>query len=199
VRRHPDDAHVDEARTITARLRQEAQAKAARQAEQVAWDATDRKSKAALQDFLSRYANGVHAQDARGLISGIEREESDALAATQQASRAAADQQSVARFLAAYEAAYNRLDLKTLQGMWNPMPKKVLDETSRQFRDLKSLTFQMRPLGQATVNGDSAVVACTRTLSLVTKSGDRPSNNERVRVSLRRAGSGWVISSIDAF
>ncbi len=211
VRKHADGAHVDEARTMAARLRQEAQSNAARQAEQAAWDVTDKANKAALQNFVSRYGNGVHAQEARGLISGIERQESEAIAATQrakelkdreqeQANRAAADQQSIGRLLAAYTEAYNRMDLKTLQDIWDPMPKNVSDSTGRQFRGSKSLAFQMSPLGQAAVNRDSAVITCTRTLTLIPRTGERlPSVNERVRVTLKRVGPGWLISSIDVF
>jgi PEGA domain len=215
VRKHPDGAHVDEARTIMTRLRQDAQANAARQAEQAAWDATDKTNKAALQEFLSRYVNGAHGQEARGLISGVEKQESDALASAlrakelkskelrdkeqEQANRAAADQQSIVQFLAAYEAAYNLKDLKTLQGMWKAMRKSDSDATSRQFRDARSLTFQMRPIGQAVINGDSALINCTRVLSLISKDGQRPPVvNERVLVTLNRVGSGWAISSIAA-
>jgi len=210
VRRHPDGAHVDEARATVTRLRQEAQASAARQAEQSAWDATDKNNKAALQAFLSRYGNGAHAQEAHGLVSGIEKREADELAAAQrakdlrtkeqdQAKQAAVEQQAIVRVVAAYADAYNQMDLKALQSIWSSMPKAVADGTRNQFRDAKSLTYQMTPAGQPSINGNTATIACTRVLRLVTKGGDRlPPVNERVRVTLTRSASGWGISSIDA-
>jgi hypothetical protein len=210
VRKHPDGVHLDEARAAVARLHQEAQASAARQAEQSAWDATDKNNKAALQAFLSRYGNGAHAQDAHGLVSGIEKREADELAAAQrakdlrareqdQAKQAAAEQQAIGRVLTAYADAYNQMDLRALQGIWSSMPKAVADGTRNQFRDARSVTYQMTPTGQATISGNSATITCTRVLRLVTKGGDRlPPVNERVRVTLTRSASGWGISSIDA-
>jgi hypothetical protein len=56
----------------------------------------------------------------------------------------------------------------------------------------------MTPVGPAVVNGDSAVVTCTRTLSMVPRSGQRPpSVSERIRVTLKRAGGNWLISAIE--
>jgi len=200
---------VDEARNTIAHLRQEAQANAARQADQSAWEGADRSSKAALQGYLSRFPNGAHAQEARGLIAGFEGKEAEAQAAAQrvkeardkeveQANRLAADQQSIARFFTAYSQAYTRMDLSAIEAMWSSMPRNVAEITSRQFRDARSLTFQMTPVGPAVVNGDSAVVTCTRTLSMVPRSGQRPpSVSERIRVTLKRAGGNWLISAIE--
>jgi hypothetical protein len=187
----------------------QAEQTAARQAEQTAWDSTDKTKKATLQDFLNRNPNGPHAPDARGLIAGIEKE-AEAIASAQRAkeqkdkeqeqtSRALADQQSISKALAEYEAAYNRMDLKTLQAIWNPMPKDSVEKIGAQFRNARAIMFRMMPVGQPIVNGDSATVDCTRTTSFTAKTGERLSPvNDRVRVTLSRASSGWVIRSITA-
>ena len=73
IRRHPGGAHVEEARNRAAQIRQQAQLNTARQAEQTAWNALDKTRKSAVQEFLTRYGNGAHAQDARALIAGMEK------------------------------------------------------------------------------------------------------------------------------
>jgi eukaryotic-like serine/threonine-protein kinase len=214
VRKHPGGAYIDGARTRIAQLRQQIQADAARQAEQTAWDSLDKSRKAAIQDFLSRYGSGPHQQDARALITEMEKREADALAAAraaaeqqrlseakakdqEQAGRVLADQQSITRVLDQYEKAYNAKDLRSLQGIWRGMPKTVSDPLGAQFRYAKSMAFQMRPAAPPVVNGDTATVTCTRSLDLTTPDNQKVnSGNERVRVTLDRAGAVWVIRSI---
>jgi hypothetical protein len=211
IRKHPGGANVEEARGRLAQLRAQMDAAAARQAEQTAWNGIDKNNKAALQDFLSRYGAGSHAQDARGLIAGIEKQEADAIAAAQrlkdqkpkepdQAPAASPDFQSIERTLSAYEAAYNAKDLKSLESVWRGMPKSMADATRREFGDAKAISFQIRPLEKPTINGDSATVNCTRTLSLTMKNGRaQDMAGERVRVKLGRSASGWLIQSITPY
>ncbi len=212
IRKHPGGANVEEARGRLAQLRAQMDAAAARQAEQTAWNGIDKNNKAALQDFLSRYGSGVHAQDARGLIAGIEKQEAEAIAAAQRLKEqkpkepdqappaVSADSQSIERTLSAYETAYNAKDLKSLESLWQGMPKGMADATRREFGDAKAISFQIRPLEKATINGDSATVNCTRTLSLTMKNG-RAQNmaGERVRVKLGRSAAGWLIQSITPY
>jgi ketosteroid isomerase-like protein len=177
----------------------------------VAWNAVDKGNKAALQDFLSRYGAGPHAQDARGLIAGIEKQQADAIAAAQrpkeqkpkepdQPNPAVADVQSIQRTLSSYEAAYNAKDFKALQSVWQSMPKNMAAATRREFGDAKAISFQIHAVERPSINGDSATVNCTRTLSLTTKFGQRQDiAGERVKVTLSRAGTGWLIQSITPF
>ena len=81
IRKHPGGAHVEEARNRATQIRQQAQVNAVRLAEQTAWNALDKTRKSAVQEFLTRYGNGAHAQDARALIAGMEKEEAEAEAA----------------------------------------------------------------------------------------------------------------------
>jgi tetratricopeptide (TPR) repeat protein len=208
IRKHPGGANVEEARGRLAQIRSQTDAAAARQAEQTAWNGIDKNNKAALQDFLSRYGAGSHAQDARGLIAGIEKQEAEAIAAAQrvkpkepdQAPAVSPDYQSIERTLSAYEAAYNAKDLKSLESVWQSMPKSMADATRREFGDAKAISFQIRPLEKPAINGDSATVNCTRTLSLTMKNGRaQDMAGERVRVKLGRSAAGWLIQSITPY
>jgi serine/threonine-protein kinase len=189
LQKHPGGANAPEAQRLLERLE---------------WDATNRNSKTALQQFLSRYGDGSHAQEARSLLAGIEKLEADELTAAQrakdQATRTANDLQAVSGALKAFEDAYNRRDLAQLQQLWNPMPKNIVESYRNQFREAKALAFHMKPTGAPSLNGDTATVICTRTLSFTARSGDRPpETNERVRVTLERTGSTWAIRSITPF
>ena len=215
LNRHSNGAHAAEARNRENQLRQQQQANAARQAEQTVWDATDKSRKASLQDFLSRFGNGAHAQDARTLISGFDKQEADALASRrakelqdkerrdreqEAATRGAADEQAVARTIGSFETSFNGMDLRGLQAIWVDIPKATADALDNQFRAARAVTYQLTPLGRATINGTSATVNCSRSLTVVLKSGQRvPPAQDMVRVALERAGNRWVIRSLTPY
>ena len=200
----PGGAHADEARSQAARLRQEAQESAAHQAEVSAWQNTDQNSKAALQDFLSRYESGPHAIQARELLARIAKQESDALAAQaeqrakeEEANRLIADRLAIQRTLRDYEAAYNRRGLDALQKLWtltSPQWREFLIE----FADAKSVVYRLEPLETPHITNGSATVNCARKLQMTYKLGRPPPEiDDRVRVTLTRRGSGWIILSFD--
>jgi hypothetical protein len=220
LRRHATGAHAPDARNRADQLRQQALANAARQADQAAWDATDQTRKASLQDYLRRFATGAHAQEAQGLISGIDNKQAatDRLAAQQakeqqakdqQAkeqlakeqeakNRAAAEVQAINRTISDYEAAYNNMRITDLERIWTGMPKPTRDNISAQFRDARSVTFKLTPVGQPVITGNSAVVDCARTSGMTPKSGPTPAPvSVRVTVTLERSGPGWVIRSMN--
>jgi len=189
LRKHPGGANSAEAHRALERLE---------------WNAINRTSKAALLQFLSRHGDGSHAQEARSLLAGIEAADVEELAAAQrtkeQAARTANDLRTVADTLKAFENAYNRRDLAELQRLWNPMPKVVADNFRDQFRQAKELAFRLQPSAAPSPSGNTATAVCTRTLSFTARTGQRPpETSERVRVTLDRAGSEWVIRSIVAF
>ena len=69
LRTHPDGEHADTAKTLLTRLRQQeqqaAQENAARAADQNAWAATDQTAKHRSENYVNRFGNGAHAQEAR--------------------------------------------------------------------------------------------------------------------------------------
>jgi hypothetical protein len=219
LKRHATGAHAADARSRADQLRLQQAANTAKQADQAAWEATDRNSKASLQDYLRRFANGAHAQEAQGFISGLDKQAADKAAADkaaadktsadkvaadraaqakEQARAAAAEIQAVNGTIKAYETAYNDMKLADLQRIWPGMPKTTRDSTSAQFRDAKTVSFKLEPIGQPMVSGNSATVTCTRTSSMVPKSGKTPPpESDRVTVILDRSPTGWLIRSIN--
>ncbi len=218
LRNHPNGAHANEARALADRLGKQAADTTARRAEQAAWDRLEKSDKAALQAFLNRYGNGPHAADARQRLDQFEAQEKDAAARAreqqseqqrlaeqqrqaeqqrlaEQAKRAA-DIASIQQTLAAYESAYNNKNLGGMQAAWPSMPKLDIKRMREMFKDIKSFTFQLQPTQQPQISGDSATVTCVRRV----ESKQIPSTgDDRVRITLSRAGAGWIIRSIEHF
>jgi hypothetical protein len=176
LRKHPGSAHSRDAQVLIAQLQQ---ADAAR-ANLAAWNSVDKGNKAALQDFIARHGNSAQVAEARGLLDAIQRRE-------------IAD---VLRILTDYEAAYNRMDVAALERLYNPN-NPMPPELRRQFRESKSVSFQLKATEAPVVNGDTATVICTRALAVVTKqTGSFSEPGHRVQVTLIRTGAVWTIREI---
>ena len=192
LRNHPAGIHRDEAQARLKELRQQ-QANAEREE---AWNSVDKNNEADLQQFLSKYGEGSHGQEAQTMIEAIRKKQTDDVAIAQQTS----DLKAIRNTLSQFEAAYNRRDLVALQRLWNGMPKSIVETYRGQFRDAKALAFQLKPEGSFSLAGDSATATCIRTLDFTARNGQHPpESNERVRVTLDRAGSQWVIRAITPF
>ena len=139
IRNHPGSAHLEQARSRATELRQQAQNRAAQQAEQAGWDKADKNSREQLQEYLSRFPAGVHASEARAKLDEIDRYAADALASQrlreqkdQEQAKRAADEHAILSVLKEFEAAYNRKDLPSLQRLWSGVP---VSRYRQQFRE----------------------------------------------------------------
>jgi hypothetical protein len=193
---------MEQARTRAAELRQAAQANAARQVEQTAWSKIDQNNREQLLNYVSRFSTGIHAQEARARVGELDREAAENLLAQRrkeqkdaEQARISADEHAVVKVLREFEAAYNRMDLATLQQLWAGVP---VNDYRRQFRDAKSLKFQLQLIGKPVVSDNSATATCSRTLTYQARSGDPGTHAERVKVTLTRESTGWQIRSMVA-
>jgi len=200
IRNHPGSAHLEQARSRAAELRQQAQSRVAQQTEQAAWDNTDKNSRDHLQDYLSRFPAGAHVQQVRARIDEIDRHAAEALASQrlreqkdQEQVKRAADEQAIVKLLKDFEAAYNRKDLPSLQKLWNGVPVATY---RNQFRDSKDLQFRLEVAAPPVMNGNGAIVICTRTQSFRGQVDGLQTVSERVKLTLSREASGWLIRSI---
>ncbi len=205
IRTHPSSAHLEQARTRAADLHQQIRNRAAQQAqqtEQTAWDKVDQTSREQLQDYLSRFSSGAHAQQSRARIAELDRQAADALAAQrlkeqkdQEQARHNADLQAIGKLLADFEAAYNRKDLATMQRLWAGVPA---DKYRNQFKEAKDLKFELQLLGQPELNANSATARCRRTLNFRAQTGGMQVSTDWVTLHLSKDGSGWLIRSIQS-
>jgi predicted Zn-dependent protease len=202
LRNHPGGAHQEQARNRAADLRKLSEANAARQSEQASWEKLDPNNKEQLQEYLSRFPAGAHAQDAGARIAELDRQAAEILIAAQRQRelkelervKSAADEQAVVKVLQNFDAAYNRRDIAALKKLWDGVPVSAYRQ---QFREAQDLAFHLEILGQPVVTGNSATAICTRTLIYRGQSGGDQTHSERVKVTLSRERSGWVIRSIN--
>jgi serine/threonine-protein kinase len=200
LRNHPGGAHQEQARNRAAELRQQSTANVVRQVEQAFWERLDRNNREQIEEYLSRFPAGAHAPEARERIAELDRQAAESFAAQRQRElkeqervKSAADQQAIAKVVQDFEAAYNLRDLASLQTLWEGAP---ITAYQNQFREAKQLVYQLQPTGQPFVAGNSATVTCTRTLFYKGQSGGSQTHTDRVKVTLSREPSGWLIRAI---
>ncbi len=140
-------------------------------------------------------------------------EQAKRLAAEEQARRAADDQarrlaeqakvaratdnDAISRALGDYQAAYSRKDLGALRTVWPSIPKQSLEGIRSSFRDASEVSMELRPVGEPKIAGGTATVVCDRNLRQVILKRVLQASG-KVRISLVRAGNGWIIQSVDA-
>jgi hypothetical protein len=107
-----------------------------------------------------------------------------------------ADYAAISRALRDYQEAYERKDLAALQTIWPSIPKQVMEGIRGSFRDASAVSMELRALGDPKVSGNTATVVCDRNLRQVILNRALQASG-RVRIVLNRAGSGWVIQSVD--
>ena len=193
LNRHASGAHTEQVRSRINQLRQSQ----AKEAEENAWKAAD--TKASLLSFIQRYGNSPHIQEARNRLNEIARQEAEELAARNALEQNSRDQAAIRQTLARFEAAFAEMDAVKLQQVWGGSPDQMA-RFKDEFKAAKAVAYQLRSIEVPAINGDSATVSCTRTLKFVPKSGaakDPPP--DRVRVTLARSGSTWLIRAIAAF
>ncbi len=108
-----------------------------------------------------------------------------------------ADYTAISRALRDYQAAYQRKDLPALQSIWPSIPKQALEGIRGSFRDASEISMELRSTGDPKISGNTATVICDRNLhQVIMKRAFQ--NSGRVRIVLSRAGSGWLIQSVDS-
>jgi serine/threonine-protein kinase len=168
LRKHPDSPFTSQA-----------QAKA----EAIEWEAARIVKEAwALRAFRAKYPSGTHAGQAAAEIDRIEAE---------------ASTQAVRDTLSRYQSAYESRDTSAVQAVWPTLSREDLNKIDTFFKASKAAKISMQPVGDLKVSGDTAVIPCKRSLTIQMKDGARQSPPpQSVLVSLKKSGSGWVITSI---
>lgn len=139
-------------------------------------------------------------------------EQANRLAAEEQAKRAAddqarrlaeqaktaraADDDGISRALRDYQSAYSRKDLEALRTVWPSIPKQSLEGIRSSFHDASEVSMDLRPQGEPKIAGATATVICDRNLRQVILKRVLQASG-KVRISLVRAGNGWIIQSVD--
>ena len=206
VRRYPSGTHLEEARNRLLQLRQQAQAETTRKAEETAWNNVDKRNKAALEEFLKTHSNSQYAAAARNSIGEIEKQEKDAVGASQLAKQQAdlqeslrlaalqkeADQRGILATLRAYESAFTNKNPKEVRRLFPQVPRA----TAEALRTSDSVKVVFSQVSKLVVNGDTATLDCMRSVQQKYRGVTTPSQEDRVRIVMNRIGSTWLIGSI---
>jgi hypothetical protein len=108
------------------------------------------------------------------------------------------DQQSIARTLRAYDAAYKALDVSAVQKVFPSLGREQVDQLKRTFATVSDYEMDTR-ITRVDVSNDSAVAHATVTRRIAPRVGRPvvPADTE-TEFRLQRSGTGWVIVSVIA-
>jgi hypothetical protein len=145
-------------------------AEAAARLEDLDWKQASGKDVATVRAFLQRYPAARHKQEAEseiGLLLALDA-------------------------LKRYKAALEARDLALLKAVWPGLTKQQQSGFQNFFRDAKGIAVESTPVGQVTVNGDSAAVRAKRSIQFPGQGG----TNDVVVLKLKRTGDEMLIESI---
>ena len=107
--------------------------------------------------------------------------------------RSSPDASAIERVLRAYEAAYEERDVGSVVKV---MPSAKSAELAKSFSQLKAYGMDiLEPT--ISVTGDTAVVTCTRRISIEPRNSPRQSFQIPTEIRLRRSGGVWTIESVE--
>jgi len=107
------------------------------------------------------------------------------------------DQQSIARTLRAYDAAYKALDVGALQKVFPSLGRDQVDQLRRTFAGMSAYEMNTR-ITRVDVSGDTAVAQATVGRRMSPRVGIPIANDTPTEFRLQRSGSDWVIVNVRA-
>jgi hypothetical protein len=166
-KRYPDGLLADQAR---------------QRMEVLAWEAAKAsKNPEILREFLAQYPSAIFADTARQEIQAFEQ-------------RASISQQIQAA-LDGFRQAYESRDVHRLKLVWPSLDNSRLRSFEEFFKIAKSVTIQLQPTGEPTLEGDRASVVCRRLIEFADSRNNTKRTDDVVTIRLRAAGNSWVFES----
>jgi hypothetical protein len=152
------------------------------------WASVNKKSADALQAFLEQNADTQHRADAQALLEKLRAEAE----LQQQRTRAAArEREGILAALQRFNEAYLHKSTKELKDIWPSAPDDWVEAANA-----RGSTFfipTLYPAGDAVVSGDRASIKCDLITQTILRGRPQPQIKKPVTVTLRRAGSAWII------
>ncbi|MEP6535865.1 MAG: protein kinase [Bryobacteraceae bacterium] len=138
---------------------------------------------AALRGFRAQFPNGPHAAQAGAEIDALEAE---------------ANSRSILNVLAGYRTAYDNRDTSAIQSLWPTLGREDLAKIDAFFKATKSAKMVLQPVAQPKIAGDTASVACIRSVTVQMRDGARQRPiDQNVTVRLKKSGAAWVIAALE--
>ena len=137
----------------------------------------------ALRAFRTQFPNGPHAAQAAVELETLESE---------------GNTRSILNVLAGYRTAYDNRDTGAIQNIWPTLGRDNMAKIETFFKAAKSVKMVLQPVSEPKFSGDTAVVACIRSISVQMKDGARQKPiDQNVNVRLKKSGSAWVITALE--
>jgi hypothetical protein len=181
--------------------------------QEMEWRSLDKTNLTSLDAFLRGYPQSPHANEGKGLVAQLQKEQSEAIAAintgktqalrgylerypqSQYAPRVRnvltqqLDKEAVLDVLHRYEESYNRQDLDGIVSLWPTCPDKVRKALRESFHSAEKQKLKLEVQGDPDIQGNFASVRGQET-----RSGSLTSTAP-VTITLARQSGGWFIQS----
>ncbi len=181
--------------------------------EDLDWKKANRTDLASLDAFLQNHPQGQHANEARGLVAELQRDQTDFIAAEKAGSGEALqaylkrhpnspyaeqvrqklsqqqDKEAVLSVIHRYEESYNRQDLNGIVNLWPSCPDRIKKNLQASFHSGEKQKLQLEVQGDPDIKGNFASVTGQET-----RSGSMTSTAP-VTITLVRQSGGWFIQS----
>ncbi len=159
-------------------------AQAAARIELHSWEmVTGSKDAKALRAYNAQFPHGPHAAQAASELDALDGESNG---------------QAIAATLSGYRAAYDARDTVAIQSLWPSLSHDDIAKIGGFFKATRSAKMVLQPVGQPKFAGDTATVACIRSVTVQMKDGTRQRPiDQNVTVRLKKSGAGWVITALE--
>jgi predicted Zn-dependent protease len=162
----------------------EHRAEAQAQLEELLWSQINMLNPQALQAYITRFPHGRRAQDAAIYIAGLEHRETDI------------DKQAILRTITEFSQAIKLKNEAALKALWPSIPERTLQQWRADFRNARTIEYELRPKGAPDIRGGTASLKCDLVLRKFYDSDSPYASEVGVFVTLERTASGWIIRSL---
>jgi hypothetical protein len=159
------------------------------------WDAVDKRSRGALQEYLTHYPNGPYSSQAASEIARIDREAVNEEQRQQEVQRLNTERELVRAALRSYADAYGRKDADQLAVLRPGLSASEVRQMKAFFRDFQSVRLELRPTAEPNIAGTIATVHCVRVTDAVDRNGSH-SKQDVLLVKLSKRNGRWVIDAM---
>jgi hypothetical protein len=108
-------------------------------------------------------------------------------------SQSSSDRSGVLSALGRYSDAYQHKSTDELEAIWPGLLKQDRKKISDSFKSAVAIQMKLRPIGDPSVSGDSAVVNCDRDLIYTFQGGVQKTFSGQVTIRLHKKAGTWLI------
>jgi eukaryotic-like serine/threonine-protein kinase len=108
-------------------------------------------------------------------------------------SQSSSDRSGVLSALGRYSDAYQHKSTDELEAVWPSLLKQDRKKISDSFKSAVAIQMKLRPVGEPSVSGDSAVVTCERDLIYTFQGGVQKTFSGQVTIRLQKKSGTWLI------